>query len=269
MINLKEEAETLTGFNQLCHQTFLKHKGSLLVGIKNDAQRLMTYKYFDVLNELCIQASNCLNSRAYSASEALTRVIIEQSANHLYIALDDGRNARALLKRSKKLTLNNGNNWVEHLTAQGIDNPAAKARQRNGEALVQDFEKRWPDTGHYPNAKELFKALGWTSHYHAYYAPLCDSVHTFSDDMANLVGIFELYEQSAQDGAEVLAYWEQERRRLATYHCAVAIGLRYEAFARICDRLDSVGVLEAVLPAVKKLQALIDRHEQYDHVRVS
>ncbi|EPR1856361.1 DUF5677 domain-containing protein, partial [Shigella flexneri] len=60
-------------------------------------QKLMVLQYFNVLNELSNQAISSLNIGAFSASEVLARVIIEQAANQFYIAIDDGENAQALL----------------------------------------------------------------------------------------------------------------------------------------------------------------------------
>jgi len=269
MIDLKHDAATITRFNQRSHDIVKRHKEELLSRIKNEPQRIIIHYYLSVLHELCEQACGCLTVRAYSAAEALSRVIIEQSANLLYVAMDTGENARALLRSSKMLTQQNGNNWVAYLNTHGVDNPAAQARRANGAALLLDFDKRWPDVDPYPKGKKLFVGIDWENHYHAFYAPLCDSVHTFSDDLSNLVGIGELFATSPQDGVHMLAYWEKEHHRLATYHCAVAVGLRGEALGRICDVLDFAPALMEIKEIATDLQCLVERHEQFDRARIS
>jgi len=209
-----------------------------------------------------------LNGKAYSTLEALSRVIMEQSANMLYVGMNGGDSARALLRSSKQLTESNGKAWATYLASQGAHNPAAQARQTNGAAMLAHFDERWPNVARYPGGKGLFTALGWENHYYAFYAPLCDSVHSFSDDMSALVGIGDLFAQSELEGAQLLRYWDKERRRLATYHYAIALGLRAEAFTRLCNLLAPEMKDDAAEVIFKDLNDLIERHDQFDHTRL-
>lgn len=218
VIDLKKDAETALHLNEVCHLVVTDIKEQLFNRFGNTAQQIMVSHYFRLLHELCFQAGNALLSKAHSSAEALTRVIIEQAANQLYIALDDGARARALLRSSKALTQNNGKNWVEYLKSQELVNCAANTRKSNGDRLVADFDARWPDTEHYPNGRRLFEVLGWGNHYHAFYVPLCDSVHSYSDDMANLVMFYEMSNILKEDLLRVMNAADKERRRLATYH---------------------------------------------------
>ncbi|MDH1509716.1 hypothetical protein N5I28_08105, partial [Pseudomonas mosselii] len=114
----------------------------------------------------------------------------------------------------------------------------------------------------------LFSALGWESHYYAFYSPLCDSVHSFSDEMSALVDFSDLYSISEAEAEKSLTYWNKERLRLAIYHFVVAIGLRTEAFSRCCSSLapdlheiSSEGLLI-------KINTPIMRHDLFDHSRL-
>lgn len=207
-------------------------------------------------------------SNAYSSAETLTRVIIEQAANQLYISLDEGARARALLRSSKALTQKNGKNWVAYLDSQGVVSSVANVRRNNGEKLLTNFDKKWPHTESYPNVKQLFEVLGWGNHYHSFYAPLCDSVHSYSDDMANLVMLYEMSGVLKDDLILLMQATETERRRLATYHFVVAVGLRSEVLTRICERLSIETPIETLQPSFNDLQKVISNHESYDHRRL-
>lgn len=268
MINLKEEASEIKIINKNLDHIIKNNKEKFLASVQDDPQRIIIRRYLSLLRELCQQACACLDTKAYSTLEALSRVIMEQSANMLYVSLDSGDNSRALLRSSRQLTESNGRAWANYLASQGAANPAAQARQASGAALLERIDKRWPNIKRYPGGKGLFTALGWESHYYAYYSPLCDSVHSFSDEMAALVDFSDLYSISQVDGEKLLMIWNKERLRLAIYHYAVAIGLRAEAFSRSCNLLapdlndDSAELLFI------KLNSLIARHDQFDHTRL-
>lgn len=268
MIDLKQDALTINLFNQQFDELVGRHKEELLSHVQDDPQRVIIRHYLNVLRELCQQGCACLNSKAYSALEPLCRVIMEQSANMLYVGMDGGDNARALLRSSTKQTERNGKNWATYLTSQGADNPAAQARQANGAAMQAHFNKRSPNVADYEGGKLLFTKLGWENHHYAFYAPLCDSIHSYSDDLSALVGIGELYSRSESEGTQLLYDWETERRRLATYHFAIALGLRAEAFSRWCNLLTSEVDDDAAEVIFKRLNDLIKRHDQFDHARL-
>lgn len=269
MIDLKQDAATITRVNQQFDEFIARHKEELLSRIKDDPQRVIIRYYLKVLRELCIQGCGCSSAQAYSTLEALSRVIMEQSANMLYVGMDGGENARALLKSSKEKTERNGRTWAEHLASQGLHNPVAQARQENGAMALAHFAKQWPNAARYPGGRVLFATIGWENNYFAFYSPLCDSVHSFSDDLANLVSIGEVFAESAAFGEQVLRYSEKERRRLATYHYAMAIGLRAEAFGRLCSVLDFPLDKKATDDIFANLHSLIERHEQFDSTRLS
>jgi hypothetical protein len=134
--------------------------------------------------------------------------------------------------------------------------------------LMADADKRWPKVGPYPGTKELFSKIDWEDVYHAFYAPLCDSVHSFSDDLTNIVGIGEIFKASSHEGTQLLALWEQERRRLATYHSAVAVCSPCEALGQICAIRNLTSVFSELKEITTDVQSLISRHEQFDHARI-
>ncbi|QKG65768.1 hypothetical protein HP062_09335 [Pseudomonas sp. B14-6] len=269
MIDLKQDAASITHINQRFDDLVGRNREELLSRIKDEPQRVIIQYYLNVLRELCKQGCGCLPINAFSTLEALSRVIMEQSANMLYVGMDSGDNARSLLRSSKKLTESNGKSWAAYLSEQGLQNPAAQARQANGERMLADFDRRWPDVERYPGGKGLFAALGWENNYYAFYAPLCDSVHSFSDDLSNLVSISEVFAESAGVGEQLLMYWEKERRRLATYHYTVAIALRGEAFGRVCSAVDLILDDKEAEGIYADLHSLIDRHEDFDGIRLS
>jgi len=268
IIDLKKDAEVALELNRVCDSELSILKEQMYNSFKSQTQEMMVFHYFRVLNELCAQAGNLLLAGAYSSAEAQTRVIIEQAANQLYIAGDEGERARALLRSSKHLTKKNGDNWTAYLASQGISNPSATARKKNGEVALADFDERWPNTERYPNARKLFETLGWENHYHAFYAPLCDSVHSYSDDMANLILFHENSALLGDDLEMLLKYTEMERRRLATYNYLIAVGLRTESLARICNALNVNCKSQLIENAFEKLQKTICQHESYDQSRL-
>lgn len=268
MIDLKQDAATITHVNQRFDEFIGRHKEELLSRIKDDPQRVIIRYYLKVLRELCIQGCGCLPVQAYSTLEALSRVIMEQSANMLYVGMDSGENARALLRSSKALIKSNGESWAAYLATQGLHNPVAQARQENGAMMLAHFDKQWPNVARYPGGKGLFAAIGWANNYYAFYSPLCDSVHSFSDDLANLVSISEVFAESAAFGEQLLRYSEKERCRLATYHYAIAIGLRAESFGRFCSIVGFSLDEKETEDIFADLHNLIDRHEQFDSTRL-
>ncbi|WP_426132891.1 hypothetical protein [Pseudomonas sp. PWP3-1b2] len=270
MIDLKQDALTIAHFNQQFDALVGRHKEAVLAAFNNEHQRIISRHYLNVLRELCQQGCRSLHAKAFSTLEALSRVIMEQSANLLYVGMDDGANALALLRSSKQLTVGSGRNWATYLDAQGAHNPAARARQASGEAQLALFDERYPEavSYRYPRGGRLFTALGWENHYHAFYSPLCDSVHSYSDDMSALVGFADLYAQSPQEGERLLRYWNKERQRLATYHYAIALGLRAEAFSRLFNLLLPEVEDDAAEGIFKPLNDLIIRHDRFDHDRL-
>lgn len=138
----------------------------------------MINQYFTVLNELSSQACDSLKSNRLSVVEVLTRVIIEQSANQNYIAIDNGK-MLSPCSGTPKDAYKNGENWLSYLQSKGFENPAAQERIRLGKQLVEHFNDKWPDAPPYPGVKRLFQAIEWENPYHSYYVPLCDSVHSF------------------------------------------------------------------------------------------
>ncbi|MDF7630471.1 DUF5677 domain-containing protein [Erwiniaceae bacterium L1_55_4] len=268
IIDLKKDAEVALNLNRICETELSILKERMYDSFKSQTQELMVFHYFRILNELCTQAGKMLLAGAYSSAEAQTRVIIEQAANQLYIAGDEGERARALLRSSKQLTKKNGENWIAFLESEGWSNPGAIARKRNGELALADFDERWPNTEKYPNGRRLFEVLGWENHYHAFYAPLCDSVHSYSDDMANLILFYENAELFGDDLEKVLKDAEMERRRLATYNYSIAVGLRAEGLSRICNILDVNIESQQIEHAFEQLQKTIEQHESYDHGRL-
>lgn len=267
-INLKQDSQEIKNINQQINSMVARHKEILLESVTNDPQKIIIRRYLIVLYELCQQACKCLDAKAYSTLEALSRVIIEQSANMLYVSMDKGDNALALLRSSKQLTENNGKAWSTYLASQGAVNPAAQARQNSGAAMLAKFDKRWPNIERYPGSKGLFRALGWESHYYAFYSPLCDSVHSFSDEMSVLVDLGELFSISMTEGEDALICWNKERLRLATYHYAIAIGLRAEAFSRCCNLLAPDLTDDTAELLSRTLNELIMRHDHFDHTRL-
>ena len=267
MIDLKHDGLTINAFIQHLNGLVDRHKDSLFELLTDNYQRIIIQRYFSVMRELTAQGGYCLNSRAYSTLEALSRVIIEQSANMLYVGMDEGENARALLRSSKQLTESNGKAWAAYLASKNHHNPAALARQRNGAVMIEEFDKRWPNTARYPNGKKLFSLLGWENHYHAFYAPLCDSVHSYSDDFSALTMIGDVYALSESEGIQMLQYWNQDRIRLAMYHYAVAVGLQAESFSRICSSW-GIELEEDAFRQFEKLDELIRRHDEFDHSRL-
>ena len=269
MIDLKQDAQIIERFNHQLDTLVERHKEVVVAAVTNDFQKIIICHYLSVLSELCQQGCKCLNVKAFSTLEALSRVIMEQSANMLYVGMDGGDNALSLLRSSKKMTEGNGKAWATYLASQGAHNPAAQARHESGKAMLASFDKRWPRVERYPGGKGLFSALGWESHYHAFYAPLCDSIHSYSDDMSVLVDICELSKKTRQEAEQLLKYWNKERSRLATYHFAVALGLRAEATTRLFDIL--VGELEDDFAEsiFSSISDLIKRHDQFDHGRLS
>lgn len=267
MIDLKQDSLTINAFIQYLNGLVDRYKDSLLELLTDNHQRIIIQRYFSVMRELTAQGCYCLNNHAYSTLEALSRVIIEQSANMLYVGMDEGENARALLRSSKQLTENNGKAWAAYLASKNHHNPAAQARQRNGAAMIEEFDKRWPKTARYPNGKKLFSLLGWENHYHAFYAPLCDSVHSYSDDFSALTMIGDVYALSESEGVRVLQYWNQDRIRLATYHYAIAVGLQTESFSRLCSSR-GIELEEDAFRQFEKLDDLIRRNDEFDHSRL-
>lgn len=269
MIDLKQDAATIIQANQRFDEFIAVHKEELLSLITDDPQRLAIRYYFNVLRELCTQGCNCLAAQAYSTLEALSRVIMEQAANMLYVSMDSGDHVRQLLRSSRTMTENNGKSWVAYLAENGLDHPAAQARHENGALMREHFDHRWPDVKRYPGGRGLFAAVGWDNAYFAFYSPLCDSVHSFSDDISNLVDISEVFSESPDFAEQLLRYTEDERRRLATYHYASAMGLRVEAFGRLCGFMNFSLDNNVIKDIFDDLRSLIIRHDNFDESRLS
>jgi hypothetical protein len=193
---------------------------------------------------------------------------MEQAANMLYVSMDSGDHVRQLLRSSRLLTMNNGKQWADYLAENKVQHHAARERQKNGAMLLDHVDKRWPDVKRYPGGRGLFAAVGWDNAYYAFYSPLCDSVHSYSDDIANLVDIGEIFLESPEFGERLLRETETERRRLATYHYAAAICLRVEAFVQTCRLMLLPLDVKTLEDISGDLSDLIVRHDDFDASRV-
>lgn len=269
MIDLKQDAATIIKANQRFDELIALHKEVLLSRISDDPQRLAIRNYLRVLQELCEQGCNCLAAQAYSTLEAMSRVIMEQSANMLYVSMDSGDHVRQLLRSSRLMTMNNGAQWADYLAENDLQNYAAHARQANGASLLEHLDKRWPDVKRYPGGRGLFAAVGWDNTYYAFYSPLCDSVHSYSDDIANLVDIGEVFSEAPDFAEQLLRDTEGERRRLAVYHYATAICLRVEAFGGLCGFRNFPLDVQVIEDIFGDLRSLIIRHDDFDASRES
>lgn len=267
MIDLKQDSAIIIKANQRFDELIALHKEDLLSRISDDPQRLAIRNYLRVLQELCEQGCNSLAAQAYSTLEAMSRVIMEQAANMLYVSMDSGDHVRQLLRSSRLMTKNNGQQWADYLAENNVQNYAANARQANGAALLEHFDNRWPDVKRYPGGKGLFAAVGWGNAYYAFYSPLCDSVHSYSDDIANLVDIGEVFSEAPDFAEQLLRDTEGERRRLAIYHYAAAICLRVEAFGRLCGFMHLPLDVQVMEDIFGDLQRLINRHDDFDASR--
>ncbi|EEC9332449.1 hypothetical protein KDF03_004714 [Escherichia coli] len=262
-----EDVKKIAAINKYIHAKFERHKDKI-DNLKGVEQKLMVLHYFNVLNELSNQAIFSLSTGAFSASEVLTRVIMEQAANQFYIAIDDGKNAQALLKGSKKLVHSNGKRWLECLKSKEMTNPAADERIRIGKELTDMFNRWWPNTPEYPGTKKLFEVIGWETHYHAYYVPLCDSIHTFSDDMANIVSLYNAIQSDKTTAIELTLAVKQENKRLAIYNVVIAIGLRCEALVNVFNSLGYRDIITEMAPTIDAVNQIIIRYDDFEHSRI-
>lgn len=264
---LEYEINDIEVLSRTCSAISSEYDNALL-GNMDDIQKLFAFKYFKVLNQLCISAISCLKTNAYSTVEVLSRVIIEQSANLTYISSDNGCRAKSLVKSSMILKSKNGKSWAAYLDAEGATNPAAQARQSSGEIMTKLLEVKWPKTGNYPNIRQLFKIIGWEGIYHSYYVPLCDSVHTFSEGFFNLFSASEIFKASPQDCLKLMRYQKEENKRYSIYCFAVAVLMRCEALATSLEGLSLGDEEDRLKTAAQPLIDMIDRHDEYDHARL-
>ncbi len=265
--DLDEDVKKIAAINKYIHAKFEEHKNKI-DNLKGVEQKLMVLQYFNVLNELSNQAISSLNIGAFSASEVLARVIIEQAANQFYIAIDDGENAQALLKASKKLVHSNGKRWLECLKSKGMTNPAANERIRMGKELTDLFNRLWPNTPEYPGTRKLFELIGWETHYHAHYVPLCDSIHTFSDDMVNIVSLYNAIQSDETTAIEFILAVKQENKRLAIYNFVIATALRCEALVNVFNSLGYQDIIIEMTPTIDTVIQTIIRYDDFDHSRI-
>ncbi|WP_236616715.1 hypothetical protein [Dickeya dadantii] len=137
-----------------------------------------------------------------------------------------------------------------------------------GNFLTEHYSSRWPDTPSYPGVRRLFEALDWENQYHAYYVPLCDSVHTFADDMANIVDLFHagtLCDEIMVDGMKFI---KQEHRRLAIYNFSLATGLRCVSLMNVFSAAGYEEILDEMQPRLEKMEQILIRNDEYDHSRI-
>ncbi|WDU64808.1 DUF5677 domain-containing protein [Pseudomonas poae] len=227
-------------------------------------QKIVVQRYAQIVEELTQQLCISLKLRAISTAESLNRVLIEQSVNLLYVALDtDGSKLKALLENSIIETRKSATRWLKHLESIGQESPVAQARFDNAVRIKADFEQRNGRADDFPKIRERFAAVGWEDYYYMFYAPLCDSVHTYSDDMLNLVN-FEIHMADDVNAHAMRGLMESERRRLTIYHSAVSVSLYAESFGRIFMMSATTDVIEAIRLALKPVISLVERHESHD-----
>ncbi|EEU0777318.1 hypothetical protein FAE30_004911, partial [Escherichia coli] len=137
-----------------------------------------------------------------------------------------------------------------------------------GKELTDMFNRLWPNTPEYPGTKKLFEVIGWETHYHAYYVPLCDSIHTFSDDMANIVSLYNAIQSDKTTAIELTLAVKQENKRLAIYNVVIAIGLRCEALVNVFNSLGYRDIITEMAPTIDAVNQIIIRYDDFEHSRI-
>lgn len=212
----------------------------------------------DLNNSLLLSLSNGL----YSSVEALSRVALENTINLVYInEEDDTRRAKSLLKSYLTTSRDRGEKWLDFAVLTKDEGSEQRARAFfDNLKFVKDLLPlfRDPKVKGWSDARARFKAVGLENLYHILYAPTCNSVHSFSEDIYNQM----LLEYTAPEfKLEIFKSIEAEKTSFAYYLATNAVLLYADAVQRLAAKLENNDVEDSVFEVEGTLWGLIKEHE--------
>lgn len=210
----------------------------------------------DLNGSLLLSLKNCL----YSSVEALSRVAMENTVNLIYISEDSNR-GDALLKSYLLTSQARAQKWLDFAII--VKDDASESRARIFFEHLKRVKKflplfKDPKVKGWPDARARFKAVGLEKLYHILYAPTCNSVHSFSEDIYNQM----LVEHSLPEFTEALLdSVKAEKTSFAYYLATNAIIFYVEALERLAVKFNNKLIEEKASDIKDTLLRLIGEHE--------
>lgn len=250
---------------EACYQKATENARKLNVGRDNELPFILKVEV-DTLLEIVADLNRSLllslKNSLFSSVEALSRVALENTVNLIYICEDDeSKRSDALLKSYLLTSQTRAQKWLDFavLIKDEISESRARVffehlkRVKNFLPLFKD-----PKTKGWPDARARFKAVGLEKLYHILYAPTCNSIHSFSEDIYNQM----LVEHSLPEYTEALFdSVRAEKSSFAHYLATNAMIFYVEAIVRIANKLNNQLVENNMISIKGQLMELIDEHE--------
>lgn len=227
--------------------------------LKVQAQTLL-----EILDDLNSSLVASLSKGFYSSVEALSRVALENTINLIYIFEDDEvLRAKSLLNSYLTTSKKRAEKWLDY--AVNVKDVEGEQRARtfiqhlkdNIKTFLSPFRKD-PKIKGWPDARARFKAVGLENLYHILYAPSCNSVHSFSEDIYNFT--YAEYTPPVVR-AEIFNGMMAEKTSFAYYLATNAVLLYSEAIQRLAVRFENEEIEKDVFGEKQKLWRLITEHE--------
>ncbi|SDA63383.1 hypothetical protein SAMN03159443_01903 [Pseudomonas sp. NFACC15-1] len=248
-----------------CLENIIKGANELQVGRDNPLPFILkveTETLLHVVTDLNSSLLLSLSNELYSSVEALSRIALENTINLMYINEDtDTKRGKSLLKSYLTSSWDRAEKWLDFAMLTKDENSEQRARAffdnlKFAKDLLPLF--RDPKVKGWSDARARFKAVGLESLYHILYAPTCNSVHSFSEDIYNNM-LFEHTPPELQP--EIFKSIEAEKTSFAYYLTTNAVLLYADAVLRLAIKLKNKDVEGSLLDARERLWSLINEHE--------
>jgi hypothetical protein len=248
---------------------------SLKAGADNSLAKIQKIQVQTIL-EILDDLNNCLlislSNQLYSSVEALSRVALENTINLIFIAEgDDDKRAKSLLNSYATTSKVRAEQWYNY-TVKVSD---LEGRSRAGRLISYIDEHIKVFLSPFRNDKEVkgwssarsrFEAVGLEHLYHILYAPSCNSIHSFSEDIYNVTFAENTPEILREEAFNAIL---AEKISFAYYLATNAVFLYAEAVYRLAIRLERSKVEVKILEVKEGLWQLVMEHEElttsYEH----
>ncbi|MDG2539839.1 DUF5677 domain-containing protein [Dyella jiangningensis] len=217
------------------------------------------------LDEVTRAAQASLASNCFTAAEALSRIILEQAVNFIYILNDEGvGRLRSLIKHYVEDSKRRANNWAKS-SAQLADERGVDGAQKKLEYL--DLIRRQNDgwyktTPGWPEARRRFAETGYEHQYHLLFASASDSVHSLAEDIFNRITV-ENYPPGFKSTA--LSTIRAEKASFATYLVINAFLFYGHAALLFAKEIGDAQAFGRISEVVDRLGAMVNEHDDLSY----
>jgi hypothetical protein len=249
----------------------IKNDGAYLFAqLPGSLQRNICARYMQTIGDINFELLLSIMNNHFASAEILARVSFETVLNLAYISSDEGDRAKELIIFSIFENKKNANYYIDfcrNSTDHAFLGNIARSRYASAVFTEQFLVGKLPERiKKLPAIKQRFQLVGAENIYHAFYKPLCDSIHTFSDDLVNDAIILREGFQPDSSGRSISDKLEDARHHrawMAAYNAACAIEWLAEILCKLAVQNDLSEIAKKIEDICLPMVEFIQDHDQF------